>query len=285
MSARGLPAIVRLVLASAALLVCSGLTACADRPPTAPEDFQVLAGFIYEHMNDSDPAVLVAGVENAMVWLAAHPTQTQAGYTVDDLPKKAQVDLGDKPTKQLIGGAVLTGSDHSLYNLARAISIDNVRETNGDAYTKLVRTYDGDPECFAAKQCLSLTGTSQSEADFGPITVKYSSRLEFRWVKTKFGWVLVHRTFLTKPAQIDLDIIDVDRTYFLALVTPELPDSPGVQGTINGQSTMLQVMWSKVDYGILPVTEATALNMVIDSMLDIAVATEKWMDGAYGKPD
>ena len=273
------------LLTVAALTVLCSLGACADRPPSAPEDFQVLAGFIYEHMKDDDPAVLIAGVENAMVWLAEHPTQTQAGYVVDDLPDKAQSDIGDAPAAELIGGAVLTGSAHDVYNLGRAMSVDNVKETNGDAYNKLIRTYEGDTECFAAKKCTWLEGTSESEANWGPITVKYSSRLEFRWVKTKYGWVMVHRTFLNKPAEIDLDIIEVQRTYFLALVTPPLPDVPDVEKTVTGDSTMLQVMWSKVDYGILPVTEATALNLVIESLVDIAVATEKWMNGAYGKPD
>jgi hypothetical protein len=37
---------------------------CAERPKTAPTDFQELTSFLYEHMLDEDPEELRIGLEN-----------------------------------------------------------------------------------------------------------------------------------------------------------------------------------------------------------------------------
>jgi hypothetical protein len=48
-----------------------------------------------------------------------------------------------------------------------------------------------------------------------------------------------------------------------------------------GASAFLQVNWIDVDYGILPVTEDRALETLVESLIEIAVATEKWMNKSY----
>ena len=50
--------------------------------------------------------------------------------------------------------------------LSRALGVDNERETNGDSYESYVRTYEGDAECFARRECSTLEGDSRSTSSW-----------------------------------------------------------------------------------------------------------------------
>ena len=63
----------------------------------------------------------------------------------------------------------------------------------------------------------------------------------------------------------------------------EVDEAVNPEGETWGASAFLQVNWLDVDYGILPVTEARALEMLVESLVSVAVATEKWMDKTYGE--
>ena len=127
---------------------------------------------------------------------------------------------------------------------------------------------------------------------------------------------MLHRTFMNKKPQINLDIIDAKQGYYLGVAFPPLLSKMGVsseetetlmdqseraeeggfeattldleidesvnpQGDTWGESAFLQVNWLDVDYGILPVTEDRALEMLVESLVEVAVSIEKWMDKYY----
>ncbi len=92
------------------------------------------------------------------------------------------------------------------------------------------------------------------------------------------GWVMIHRSFLNEKPEVSLSLIDVRQNYWLGVV---LPTS---KKTGDSRATLLQSNWSDVDYGILPIPESTALNLVVSSMKDSFDATETWMNGHYEKP-
>jgi hypothetical protein len=308
---------------------------CAERPKDAPTDFQELTSFLYEHMLDEDPEELRLGVENMYRWLNSHTKSVQRGYTVKKLSKEAILTTGKNSNpKDLIGGAVLTSHDHDVEQTSRALGIDNTKDTNGDAYVKLKRTYEGGDEageCFAKRECTRLECDSRSTAEWagGIIKVKYDTHLQFRWVNTKYGPVMLHRSYMNKKPELSIDFADVKQGYFLGIVFPPLvPQSAEDQDEAEGEaeevvddmtgdttemegseteeeefeatelniaigdalipeanewgaSAFLQVNWIDVDYGILPVTEDRALETLVESLIEIAVATEKWMNKSY----
>ena len=316
------------------------LFACAERPKDAPEDFQELTSFLYEHFLDEDDEVLKVGLENIYDWLNENTTAVRKGYTVKHLSAEAIATTGkSSDPNELIGGAALTAHQHDLDSLARAFGVDNVLETNGDSYTKYERTFEGDPDCFDRKECKILEGDSRSTSEWaGIVKLKYDSHIQFRWVKTKYGYIMLQRSFMNKKPEINLDIIDAKEGYYLALVLPPMSnitetdnmddmetievdqsiemmediqevDSSNLEGTLAenteeefiatelnvsvdeavvpredwGKSSLLQVNWIDVDYGILPVTEDRALEMLVESLIEVAVATEKWMNKTYTK--
>lgn len=319
-----------IILVTSSMLLVMG---CAERPKTAPKDFQELTSFLYEHMLDDDPEELRLGVENMYQWLNFHTKSVQRGYTVKRLSSEAIETTGKSSNpRDLIGGAVLTSHDHNVEETARALGIDNVKETNGGAYVKFNRTYEGGDEageCFANRQCDRLECDSRSTSEWagGIIKVKYDTHLQFRWLNTKYGPVMLHRSYMNKKPELNIDFADVKQGYYIGIVFPPLVpqvvlDSEEVmpEVTINeamddsadpengemassefeaaeldiaideavipeanawGASAFLQVNWIDVDYGILPVSEDRALEMLVESLVEIAVATEKWMRRNY----
>ena len=312
------------------------LIGCAEAPPNAPKDFQELTAFIYEHMNDEDPEELTLGVENMFDWLNRNSGPIRKGYTVRRLTPEAIASTGkhSKP-KDLIGGAALTAHSHSLDMLARALSVDNVAETNGNAYIKFRREFLDDPECFAQRECATTTCNSYSTSEWagGLIEVKYDTRVEFRWINTRIGPVMLHRSFMNKKPEVSVSFpgADLRQSYYLGIVFPplqpiqgdelieedqapdeaspsEMSDQMSNQGegtddaeedfnaeTLDleidevvipsgndwGASAFLQVNWLDVSYGILPVSEDRALEMLVEGLIGIAVSTEKWMNKTY----
>ncbi len=254
---------------------------CADPPPEAPKDLQELCGFLFEHNIDSDQTLLIEGLENLYEWMDGHGAAVRDGHTVFNLSKGAIESTGNTILKdgRLIGAVVAGDSGFDVKAMARALGVDNTLEVNGDAYVAFERTWQGDPECFAQQKCMSVSSDSLSEARWaGLISVKYNSHLEFRWVKTSRGWVMIHRSFLNEKPEVSLSLIDVRQNYWLGVV---LPTS---KKTGDSRATLLQSNWSDVDYGILPIPESTALNLVVSSMKDSFDATETWMNGHYEKP-
>ena len=316
------------------------IISCAERPNTAPKDFQELTSFLYEHMLDEDDEELVFGVENMYDWLNQNTSSVRKGYTVKNLSADAIATTGKYSNpKDLIGGAVLTAHSHDVMKLSRALGVDNVRETNGDAYESYIRTYEGDAECFARQECETLEGDSRSTSKWaGILEIKYDTHVQFRWVNTQYGPVMLHRSFMNKKPELNLDLVDANQGYYIGIVFPPLSvdnvpsestesqdDAESVrandtQNSMNndqsestssemteaftpseidleideavqptsdewGKSAFLQVNWLDADYGILPVSEDRALEMLVDSLVSVAVAIEKWMDKNYGATD
>ena len=262
-------------------LVAVATVRCADPPPEAPKDLQELCGFLYEHSVDSDQAQLIEGLENLYEWMDANGASVREGHTVFNLNKTAIESTGNTtlPDSKLVGAVVAGDSGFDVKAMARALGVDNTLEVNGDAYVAFERTWQGDPECFAQQKFMSVSSDSLSEAKWaGLISVKYNSHLEFRWVPTSRGWVMIHRSFLNEKPEVSLSIIDVRQNYWLGVVMPTS------KKTGDSRATLLQTNWSDVDYGILPVPESTALNMIVSSMKDSFDATETWMNGNYKKP-
>lgn len=300
-------------------LCISVICGCADRPKDAPKEFQELTSFLYEHLMDEDDTALALGAENMFIWLNENTASVRKGYTVKRLTAEAIATTGKSSNpNDLIGGASLTAHGHKTVMLSRALGVDNVKETNGDSYQSYTRTYEGDAECFAKRECPTLEGDSRSTSSWagGLVEIKYDTHVQFRWVKTKYGPIMLHRTFMNKKPQINLDIIDAKQGYYLGVAFPPLLSKTGVsseetetlmdpseraeeggfeattldleidesvnpQGDTWGESAFLQVNWLDVDYGILPVTEDRALEMLVESLVEVAVSIEKWMDKYY----
>ena len=95
------------------------------------------------------------------------------------------------------------------------------------------------------------------------------NRIQFRWVETAaLGWVLLHRSWLTEPAEVSIDSIEVNAQYFLAVTLPD-----------GRTTTRVQATWMDSDYGALPVTEDGAKREIVKSMRKQGEAVDEWLSG------
>lgn len=249
------------------------LVGCAP-PPEAPAELEDLCNYVFTHFDDEDTEALVAGLENLDTWLhkGDNLVQTVEGYQIDNLTPEAvdPIDTSTKKVTGLVGAAVANKHKHGLRPMARASVVDpwgEVIKQNFDVYE---RNYHRDERCFPGRDCERLGATSYGESKFaGLIKVTSRNRIQFRWVETEYGWVMLHRSWLTEPADASLDSIEINAQYFMALT---LPDDGA--GTIRVQAT-----WIDADYGPLPITEDGAKREIVRSMSKQGEALEEWLDG------
>ena len=196
---------------------------------------------------------------------------------INQLTDEAMASMGDGPTSlEIHGGAVTSSSEFSVIKNARVLGVDNNKEANGEAYIKYERTYYEDAECFARQECTFLTAESRAEADFGGlIEAKYLNEIEFRWVQTSLGWMMIHRSRLKKRPDLSISVVDIHRSYYLGIVLPGLPNLE------NSKSVLFQGSWSVIDYKVLPVSEDYAYEKLVEGLIDLATAIEAFLNKYY----
>lgn len=251
-------------------LLCAGCKA----PPDAPTELAELCNFIYQEAAnpDEDEDALLAGLANLDAWLQVDIEATAEGYTVDNLDQDIvdSLDIGNPSTDALIGAAVAVEQSHSARGVAIATAWADQQEVLDGNYTVYQRDYFGDKDAFIRRQDLRLEANSYSESNWVFITVKSTNHIQFRWVATPKGWVMIHRSWLTEPADVSYDGIKVNAQYYLSVAMPA-PWHPS--GSIRMATT-----WIDSDYGILPVSEHFARQQVVKSMKNQGTMVDDWLD-------
>ena len=170
------------------------------------------------------------------------------------------VYIGPEPIRSSTDSAVLERTWLALGNDQSVIWADN--------YATFERTYTSDPECFPTRECTWLEGTSYGESTWaGIVDVKSLSNVQFRWVKTSHGWMMVQRSWLDAPAEVSWEGVNVFGQYFVAVVIP------------SGEQTIrMQATWIDTEYGVLPVSEDFAKQQIVVSMQNTGAQLETWME-------
>lgn len=71
-------------------LIVATLLSLGCRPPEAPQDYEALVGYIFEHTADEDEDDLLAGLDNLTSWLSGdNLLLAQDGMTITNLPDSA----------------------------------------------------------------------------------------------------------------------------------------------------------------------------------------------------
>jgi len=238
-------------------------------PPPAPEALEDLCAYLFEHMADEDDEALEEGLVNLENWLVDGLEKTQDGYNIENLSLDAIESTGETgDNTALVGASVASVSKHELDRQIQALVIDDQAAIFGDNYVVFDRSYETDESCFPGRDCLHLEGTSYTESSWaGLLDVVSESTVEFRWVETPSGWMMIQRSYLNHPAEINWESVEVNAQYFLAVVLP-----------CKGSSVRLQAMWIDAEYGVLPVGEDFALNQLVQSLQDASGMLETWMD-------
>ena len=213
-----------------ALLVSLTLTGACSEPPGAPSEYEDLLAYVFEHAGDEDDAELAAGLENLHAWLqdSSRLESVLEGYVIDALPESAVsgLDDQDRTAAGARGMTVVTLSPHSTSDLATTLTWERFDEIVSANFTKYIRTFDEgtDLACFQTTECTWAQATSDTESKWvGIVEMETGYTIQFRWVSTSAGWMLVHRFWLNDPAHGEFGEISVDMTnnYYIGVTMGE----------------------------------------------------------------
>lgn len=262
----------------ATLLVLPLLLVGCKRPPEAPAELSELCSYVFEHMADEDDEALAAGVESLAGWFKDNGLEApEDGFEVSQISTDAvysleDIDLSDitqaEFEESLVGAAVVNQHTHSLSDLTYAIVEADQMEVFPDDYKEFERTFLTDLDCFMDVSCSMTEALNYSEASYaGLLNVKSENHAQWRWVETESRTALVHRAWLTGPADISPNLASIPAEFFTT-VTMKLDD---------GTMVRLQTVWF---VALLASVEANAfmLNNFVNALSKSGEQIETYLD-------
>jgi len=250
------------------LLPLSLLAACA-RPPEAPSDLYDIGAFLYAEHPSGDEAARDAGMESLSAWLDAQGQDAGEGYEVAPLTADVVSALDDNPhtVEDLWGVAVATPSDHGMGDLLHALLEAALDTVSPGQYGAFDRTWEGDIDCFLSGACERISSTEDIEVLL-PMGVEGQQHTanQYVWSGTEAGDAVLQRSWLPQPGSFSMSWIVIPDQYYLQAV---LPSETG--------AWRLQITWMVETGGVMPTD--LLMQQTADSMVDLATATEAWMDG------
>jgi len=246
------------------------------RPPAAPAELDKLCAYLFTHFDDEDPASLEVGIDNLEAWLDQSLEDTLEGYEVSVLDQGTvdALDDVDRDLTGVVGAAVGYESHHSVMDQAHALVIADQAKVFEGTYSSYSREFLSDADCFVAVECETAAMLNTAVADYPfSLEVSSSSWADFRWVErggshfSSGEYSLAHRTYLTGPAEVNVDWIQVREQYYLDIVMPR-----------EDGALKLQATWFVAEVGDAPLPENMALQLVIGSMQDSGSKIDDWID-------
>ncbi len=267
---------------SRALLPLVGLVLVGcKRPEEAPAELSELCSYVFEHMGDEDPEALAEGVENLAAWFSANGLEgPEEGYEVtqiatDTVYNLPDIDLSETSREEfedgLVGAAVVNQHGHDLGDLTYAIVEEDQQVVFPDDYIEFERTFLTDLDCFMDVECDMVEALNYSEASYaGLLNVKSENHAQWRWIETENRSALVHRAWLTGPADISPALATIPAEFFTT-VTMRLDD---------GTMVRLQTVWF---VALLASVEANAflLSNFVNSLSKSGEQIEVYLDEEY----
>ena len=259
----------KLALVPIVVSAAVALAACS-RPPEAPTELEELCAFLYEHLPDEDPEALSVAVDNLERWLDGELEGLVEGYTVATMSQAALDALeGDheRDATAMVGGAVGTVSDFGVGDIVATIMLEDPLEVYPEQYHQWDRTFRDDPACFVGRDCESILYDNATEAAL-PLNLRMASEntAQYRWVEASIGATVVSRSWIAAPARDNLGVLRVQDQHYLSVTMPH-----------GGELVRVQAVWADAEIIGLEVPEATALNMLISSMISQDEAMYAWL--------
>ena len=176
-------------------LILSAALCLGCRPPDAPEEYEELVSYLFEHAADEDEAALLAGLDNLALWLSGENlASAEEGMTISNLSASAAAGLEGHAhtTEGLAGVSMVTNSGYGGQILMEALTQYNFKTIIPEVYLEYDRTFDEGLDCIVSRECLWADGSVYTLSDWGILgEVEADRRIEFRWIETDMGWVFL----------------------------------------------------------------------------------------------
>lgn len=215
----------RLLATGSLLALAAACASCGGAPPPAPAEYAALMAYIFRYMKD-DTGQLTKGLEDLAAWLRdpMNRKHAESGFSIHELDLSAvdELDGRMRTAKNLEGISVVTRSAHPVEQIAALLTWTGFSKVVAGNYSVYHRSFTGDPGCFKDRSCTWLEAHSHTESKWaGLISVKTDYTIQFRWVKTAAGWMMLHRFWLDAPADGSCCGLKMNGNYYVEVVLPD----------------------------------------------------------------
>ncbi len=277
-----------------------------DAPPKAPSEYEALLGYLFEHMEDEGDEELVLGLENLYDWLQipANFSSASDGYQIRNLASEA-VDALDEKSRNadgLRGISTVTKSSLAPDLLAGTLTWSGFGEVIEGNFTLYDRIFDRDSGCFIDRSCEWVSASSHTISKWvNIIEMDTRYRIQYRWVFTQYGWMMLQRFWLLDPAGGTLNVM-MNANYYLGVLfadgargggqlTPAFRTAGGA--LIGGASSDLDELkavlecpgslrvhanWFNVDTGDIPLEDGKILEVLLNNTKSDAQRLDDWIE-------
>ncbi len=294
------------VVSSVVLVLSLSAIGCQS-PPEAPSDLESLLGFLFQHMDDEDPAALAEGLENLHEWFQDDDQLQRAreGFLINNLPAESLEGLDDRQRSPsgLEGIAVAAKSPFCAKALAGLLTWQDFGQLldNFDLYE---RTFTSDPTCFGPRECLAVEADSHTKSAWaGIVDMESRYSIQYRWVETSVGWMMLQRFWLKDPVNGDQFEVKMKANYYIGVIMADggrsaQPVSPAFRNAANGVvgrsgvdidaaqealgkagSLRIHANWFNVDTGVITLPKATIRSTLIRNQVNDSTRHDDWLEG------
>ena len=290
----------------AAILFFVTLFPGCSSPPDAPEDLETLLGFLFEHMEDEDPEALALGLENLYLWFQddAQLQSAREGFVINNLPASALEGLDDvqRSPEGLEGITVASKSPYCSKALAGLLTWEDFGSLL-DNFSIYERIFQSDPSCFGNRECLLVRADSHTKSAWaGIIDMESRYSIQFRWVETQYGWMVLQRFWLKEGVDGDKFDVKMNSNYYIGVIMDDgarevqsvhssfIEAANGIVGEggadidgareslSNAGSLRVHANWFNVDTGVIPFSDDELRNILISNQVNDAAKHDNWLE-------
>ena len=242
------------------------LFACS--PIEAPEDFDTLNSYLFEHFQ-SPVSYPETGMENLLTWVPTNIEDLQEGFKIQDLSVEAMATVSDIIPDELIGVAAAVVVPYSVEEIARLHFAYDPMDFYEDTESHNYREYLTDPDCFLAKECEFLSYQSEMK-EILPLDIEAISlnATEIRWVTTSMGDSYIQRRWARELPVVNVDWAEVLAEYAFIITVPQA----------DGSSLRIEASWIDLRLGDVPIGEDLGVQLGLNALKDSMGKTEQNLD-------
>ncbi len=248
------------------------ITGC--RPDPAPETLDDLCGYIYSHFEDEDTEQLVEAMENLDTWMVSNIEEmTGDGYEISNLDQETVDRVYGSPQDitELVGASLAWESPYAIEDTVDALVFADQLDVFPDIYLDYQRTFVSDETCFEDGSCDIIEMSNYTEASYaGLLEVKTTSQSRIRLIEMPMGLAALHQTWMSEPAELNVDWLSVDQQYYLRIMLPQSSGSLRVQG-----------FWTVTEIGDASLPEGTALSLVLNTLSNQSELLDEYLFTNY----
>ena len=241
------------------------------RPIVAPEDFNELASFMYEHFDDAQ--YMEVSLAQMQVLLDEREEEFDKGYRLDNLSLEAiqTIEPNKNTVPDLLGISKSVDYHYPVSDIAYVNFAVHPKDVFENPNAQNERWYIGDPDCFVRQECETLEYEASLERSL-PLNVVATLyfHTNIRWVQTEYGPAIVQKRWLTDDPEINVDWLHLNAGYGLSMTLPSLTDDE--------VSKHIETIWGDIVLGDLPLPEDAAFLLATDVLQSLLMKFEIYLD-------